>query len=168
MARVAAALAAGQRPDPAASPPSAAIICSSRRSALPPPGMRSSSCRRTDKPLWTFHFYDQAPQPKESVRIEELETVVYPDRFRVFIHIRVTLFEERPNLLLTARTRRRQDRRGTEHHRDHAPRHGIHHAPARADRSGGRLHPDRRVVLRDAQPAAGSRVVEFVVPEAAE
>ncbi len=50
-----------------------------------------------------IHFYDQAPQPKDQVRIEELETVVYPDRFRLFIHIRVSLFEERPNMLLTAR-----------------------------------------------------------------
>jgi hypothetical protein len=50
-----------------------------------------------------IHFYDQAPQPKDKVRIEELETVVYPDRFRIFIHVRVSLFEERPNMLLTAR-----------------------------------------------------------------
>ncbi len=48
-------------------------------------------------------LYDGAPQPKDRVKIEELETVVYPDRFRVFIHTRVTLFEERPNMLLTAR-----------------------------------------------------------------
>jgi hypothetical protein len=48
-------------------------------------------------------LYDQAPQPKEAVRIEVLECKVYPDRFRVFIHIQVTLFQERPNLLLVAR-----------------------------------------------------------------
>ncbi len=51
-----------------------------------------------------MQFYDQPPQPKAQVFIEELETVVYPDRFRVFVHIRTTLFEERPNLLLTARS----------------------------------------------------------------
>ena len=51
-----------------------------------------------------IHLYDGAPAPRDQVRIEEIETVVYPDRFRVFIHIRVTLFEERPNLLLVART----------------------------------------------------------------
>jgi hypothetical protein len=50
-----------------------------------------------------IHFYDEAPKPKNEVRIEELETVVYPDRFRIFIHVRVSLFEERPNMLLTAR-----------------------------------------------------------------
>jgi hypothetical protein len=52
-----------------------------------------------------MHFFegDQVPKPREEVRIEELETVVYPDRFRVFIHIRVTPFMERPNLLITAR-----------------------------------------------------------------
>ncbi len=48
-------------------------------------------------------FYDSPPKPRDQVKIEELETVVYPDRFRVFVHIRVTLFEERPNLLLVAR-----------------------------------------------------------------
>ncbi len=51
-----------------------------------------------------FYEGDQAPKPRDQVKIEELETVVYPDRFRVFVHIRVTLFQERPNLLLTART----------------------------------------------------------------
>lgn len=50
-----------------------------------------------------FYEGDEAPKPREQVKIEELETVVYPDRFRVFVHIRVTLFQERPNLLLTAR-----------------------------------------------------------------
>jgi hypothetical protein len=50
-----------------------------------------------------MYFYDEPPQPKDKVQIEELELVVYPDRFRVFVHIRTTLFEERPNLLLTAR-----------------------------------------------------------------
>ncbi|MBL8134929.1 MAG: hypothetical protein JNL42_23945 [Anaerolineae bacterium] len=50
-----------------------------------------------------IHFFDSAPVPKEQVRIEELEVVVYPDRFRIFIHIRVSLFQERPNLLLVAR-----------------------------------------------------------------
>ena len=51
-----------------------------------------------------IQFHDQPPQPKQNVKLEELETVVYPDRFRIFIHIRLTLFEERPNMLLTART----------------------------------------------------------------
>ncbi len=49
-------------------------------------------------------LFDQAPQPKDRIRFEELEIVIYPDRFRVFIHLRVTLFQERPNLLLVART----------------------------------------------------------------
>jgi hypothetical protein len=45
----------------------------------------------------------ESPKPREEVRIQELETVVYPDRFRIFIHIRVMPFLERPNLLITAR-----------------------------------------------------------------
>lgn len=52
-----------------------------------------------------IHLFDgaESPKPREEVKIEELETVVYPDRFRVFIHIAVTPFMERPNLLITAR-----------------------------------------------------------------
>lgn len=52
-----------------------------------------------------MQFYDEghAPQPRDKVKIEQLELVVYPDRFRVFIHIAVTPFLERPNLLLAAR-----------------------------------------------------------------
>ena len=53
-----------------------------------------------------MQFFDEenAPQPREDVKIEQLEVVVYPDRFRVYLHIRVTPFLERPNLLLAART----------------------------------------------------------------
>jgi hypothetical protein len=44
------------------------------------------------------------PKPREEVKIEEVEVFVYPDHFRIYIHIRVTAFMERPNLLLTVRT----------------------------------------------------------------
>lgn len=40
------------------------------------------------------------PQPRETMRIEQLEAIVYPDRFRVFVHVQVTPFLERPNMLL--------------------------------------------------------------------
>jgi hypothetical protein len=45
---------------------------------------------------------DKVPQPKDSIRIEAVEIVPYPDRFRIFINIKVTPFLERPNLLLVA------------------------------------------------------------------
>lgn len=48
-------------------------------------------------------LFDSAPVPNEQVRIEELEMVLYPDRFRVFVHVRVTLFQERPNLMIIVR-----------------------------------------------------------------
>ncbi len=48
-----------------------------------------------------FDEFDQ--QPRENVKIEALEITPYPDRYRIFIHIRVTPFKERPNLLLAAR-----------------------------------------------------------------
>lgn len=45
---------------------------------------------------------NQVPHPKDKVRIEALEIQPYPDRFRVRIHLKVTPFQERPNLLLVA------------------------------------------------------------------
>lgn len=50
-----------------------------------------------------FHEDGQSPLPKEEVRIEAIEVMPYPDRFRVFVHLRVSLFQERPNLLLSVR-----------------------------------------------------------------
>lgn len=53
-----------------------------------------------------MQFYDDpslVPKPKDEIRIEEVELVVYPDRFRVYVHVRVTAFLERPNMLITAR-----------------------------------------------------------------
>lgn len=50
-----------------------------------------------------FYDGDYVPKPREEVKIETIETVVYPDRFRLYIHIAVTPFMERPNLLLVAR-----------------------------------------------------------------
>jgi hypothetical protein len=45
---------------------------------------------------------DSVPQPKDKIRIEVLEVTPYPDRFRVRIHLKVTPFLERPNLILVA------------------------------------------------------------------
>ena len=52
-----------------------------------------------------IEFFDDpnyVPKPRDEVRIEELEVIPYPDRFRIYIHVRVTPFQERPNLLLVA------------------------------------------------------------------
>lgn len=46
---------------------------------------------------------DQVPRPANEIRIEQIDATVYPDRFRVRVHVRVTPFLERPNLLLVAR-----------------------------------------------------------------
>jgi hypothetical protein len=53
-----------------------------------------------DIPLYPNGY---SPRPKHEVEIEEIETAVYPDRRRVFAHVRLTPFLERPNLLITAR-----------------------------------------------------------------
>lgn len=53
-----------------------------------------------------IQFYDDPnliPQPSDKVFIQSLEATPYPDRFRVLIKIRVTPFQERPNLILAAR-----------------------------------------------------------------
>lgn len=42
----------------------------------------------------------QVPQPRQRVKLEEVLVTPYPDGFRVFIEVRVTAFQERPNLLL--------------------------------------------------------------------
>jgi hypothetical protein len=47
-----------------------------------------------------FNNSDRVPKPKHEIRIEELKATPYPDRFRVFIEVKVTPFLERPNLLL--------------------------------------------------------------------
>jgi hypothetical protein len=45
---------------------------------------------------------DEVPQTRENVRIEQIEIQPYPDRRRIFIHLKVTAFLERPNLLIVA------------------------------------------------------------------
>lgn len=50
-----------------------------------------------------FDNGDQVPQPKEKVKIESLQAIPYPDRFRVYIEVKVTPFQVRPNLILVMR-----------------------------------------------------------------
>ncbi len=40
--------------------------------------------------------------PRDEVRIETVAVMPYPDRQRIHIHVVVTPFQERPNLLLAA------------------------------------------------------------------
>lgn len=50
-----------------------------------------------------IHLFDnseQVPQPKNQIRIQSVEVTPYPDRFRVHVHLKVTPFQERPNLVL--------------------------------------------------------------------
>lgn len=113
-------------------------------------------------------FFDQPPQPRERVFVEELETAVYPDRFRVFVHIRATLFEERPNLLLTARTASGKVAAElsiieTMHHDMEFTMHlrGLPE-PAGTYTLTCELYYDTR------NPPQDRKVVEFIVPDAAE
>jgi len=45
----------------------------------------------------------EAPKPREEMRIEALDVALYRDRMRVLVHVRVTPFLERPNLLIAVR-----------------------------------------------------------------
>lgn len=51
-----------------------------------------------------INFFEshEAPQPRDKVRIEQVEITPYPDRYRVHLHIKVTPFQERPNLVIAA------------------------------------------------------------------
>jgi hypothetical protein len=59
-----------------------------------------------DNDIPIFDIGDASPLPPDEVKIDLLEVEPYRDRFRIFIHVRVTPFMERPNLLLTARDER--------------------------------------------------------------
>ena len=50
-----------------------------------------------------FNDANLVPQPKHKVRIEELVAAPYSDRFRVKVNLKLTPFQERPNLLIVAR-----------------------------------------------------------------
>src|SRR5689334_19176428 len=47
-----------------------------------------------------FNDPNKVPKPKSAVRIEELQAEPYPDGFRVKVTVRLTPFQERPNMLL--------------------------------------------------------------------
>ena len=50
-----------------------------------------------------FNDASLAPQPRHRVRIEEFRACTYPDRFRVKVTIKLTPFQERPNMVIVAR-----------------------------------------------------------------
>ena len=49
-----------------------------------------------------FNDPNLAPQPRHKIKIEQLTVSPYADRFRVKVNLRLTPFQERPNLLITA------------------------------------------------------------------
>lgn len=53
--------------------------------------------------IYFFDSDDQVPQPRNKVKIERVQAELYPDRYRVWVNIHVTSFQERPNLLLILR-----------------------------------------------------------------
>lgn len=49
-----------------------------------------------------FNNANLVPQPKHKVLIEDFSASPYPDRFRVKVNLKLTPFQERPNLVITA------------------------------------------------------------------
>lgn len=49
-----------------------------------------------------FNDASLVPQPKHKVRIETFTVSPYPDRFRVKVQLKLTPFQERPNLVIAA------------------------------------------------------------------
>lgn len=50
-----------------------------------------------------FNDANLVPQPRHKIRIESFSASPYPDRFRVKVNLKLTPFQERPNLVITAR-----------------------------------------------------------------
>ena len=50
-----------------------------------------------------FNDANLVPQPRHKIRIESFAASPYPDRFRVKVNLKLTPFQERPNLVITAR-----------------------------------------------------------------
>ena len=50
-----------------------------------------------------FNDPNLAPQPRHKVKIESMRAQPYADGFRVKVNLKLTPFQERPNLVITAR-----------------------------------------------------------------
>ncbi|GAB1421814.1 hypothetical protein MASR2M15_20050 [Anaerolineales bacterium] len=50
-----------------------------------------------------FNDPNEIPQPRHKIKITQLQVSPYPDRFRIYIELRVTAFQERPNLVLVVK-----------------------------------------------------------------
>ena len=49
-----------------------------------------------------FNDPNLVPQPKDKIKIEEFVATPYPDGFRVKVGLKLTPFQERPNLVIVA------------------------------------------------------------------
>jgi hypothetical protein len=49
-----------------------------------------------------FNDPNLVPQPQDRVKIEDFIATPYPDRFRVKVGLKLTPFQERPNLVIVA------------------------------------------------------------------
>lgn len=113
-----------------------------------------------------FNDSNHVPKPPSDIIIESLQVTPYPDRFRIYIEIKVTPFQERPNLFLIAR---RSDGRqvgelsiiSTMHSQMEFTMHvrGV-------DDPAGDYTMDAELFYETRQPPQDSRQIAFSIPEA--
>ncbi len=105
-------------------------------------------------------------RPRDEIQIETLEIIPYPDRFRIYIHIVVTPFQDRPNLLLIAHDE--QDQIVSELNVIETMHHDMEftmHIRGKEDPAGlYTLSADLFYETRN--PPQDQRIEAFVIPEA--
>jgi hypothetical protein len=50
-----------------------------------------------------FNDPNLVPKPKDKVKIEAFNATAYPDRYRIKVDLKLTPFQERPNMTIVAR-----------------------------------------------------------------
>ena len=111
-----------------------------------------------------FNDANLVPQPRRKVKIEDFQVAPYADRFRVKVNIKLTPFQERPNLVIIARRSdgllvSDLDVIATMHFDNEFTMHlrGI-------DEPEGEYTLTAELYYETRNPAQDSRQIEFVVP----
>jgi hypothetical protein len=111
-----------------------------------------------------FNDANLVPQPRRKVRIEDFRVTPYSDRFRVKVNLKLTPFQERPNLVITAhRSDGRQvsdlDVIATMHYENEFTMHirGV-------DNPGGDYRLTAELYYEERNPPQDSCQIDFVIP----
>ena len=108
-----------------------------------------------------------SPVPPQEVEIEQIEIGVYPDRFRVFVHVVVTPFQQRPNLVIT--THNAQGAIVAELNIIETMHHDMEftlHLRSREYDPAGEYTLDVELFYETRSPPQSKRIETFIIPEA--